>query len=112
MICTFYSLQILEKKWEYNGTVQQLFIDYKKACGSVRREILYIILIEFEILRRLVGPIKMCLNKIYRIVRIGKNLSNKFPIQNGLKHGDALSPTLFNLLWNTPLGRSKRTRKG
>jgi hypothetical protein len=23
--------QILEKKWEYNGTVQQLFIDFEKA---------------------------------------------------------------------------------
>jgi hypothetical protein len=23
--------QILEKKWEYNGTVHQLFIDFKKA---------------------------------------------------------------------------------
>jgi hypothetical protein len=27
---------------------------------------------------------------------IGKLLSNAFPIQNGLKHGDALSPLLFN----------------
>jgi hypothetical protein len=25
--------QILEKKWEYNGTVHQLFIDFKKAYG-------------------------------------------------------------------------------
>jgi hypothetical protein len=29
---------ILEKKWEYNGTVYQLFIDFKKAYDSVRRE--------------------------------------------------------------------------
>jgi hypothetical protein len=41
--------QILEKKWEYNGTVHQLFIDFKKAYDSVRREeALYNILIEFE----------------------------------------------------------------
>ena len=38
--------QILEKKWEYNKAVHQLFIDFKKACDSVRREVLYIILIE------------------------------------------------------------------
>jgi hypothetical protein len=29
-------------------------------------------------------------------VRLGKHLSDSFPIQNGLKHGDALSPVLFN----------------
>jgi hypothetical protein len=27
---------------------------------------------------------------------IGKHLSHSFPIQNGLKHGDSLSPLLFN----------------
>jgi sorting nexin-29 len=28
--------QILETKWEYNETVYQLFIDFKKAYDSVR----------------------------------------------------------------------------
>jgi hypothetical protein len=31
-----------------------------------------------------------------RKVRIGKYLSDDFPIQNGLKQGDALSPLLTN----------------
>jgi hypothetical protein len=38
----------------------------------------------------------MCLNETCSKVRIGKLLSDKFPIQNGLKEGDALSPLLFN----------------
>jgi hypothetical protein len=38
----------------------------------------------------------MCLNETYSKVRIGKLLSDKFPIQNGLKQGDSLSPLLFN----------------
>jgi hypothetical protein len=38
----------------------------------------------------------MCLNETYSKVRIGKHLSDKFPIQNGLKQGDALSSLLFN----------------
>jgi hypothetical protein len=37
---------MLEKKWEYKETVYQLFIDFKKAYVSVRREVLYNILIE------------------------------------------------------------------
>jgi hypothetical protein len=51
--------QILEKRREYNGTVYQLFIDFRKVYDSVRREVLYNILIEFGIPRKLVGLIKM-----------------------------------------------------
>jgi hypothetical protein len=39
---------------------------------------------------------KMCLNETYSKVCIGKLLSDKFPIQNELKQGDALSPLLFS----------------
>jgi hypothetical protein len=88
--------QILEKKWEYNGAVHQLFIDFKKAYDSIKREVLYSILLEFGIPKKLVRLIKMCLHETYRKVRIGKLLSDKFPIQNGLKQGDALSPLLFS----------------
>jgi hypothetical protein len=54
----FYTWQILDKKWEHNGTVHQLFIDFKKAYDSVRREVIHNILIEFGIPRKLVGLIK------------------------------------------------------
>jgi hypothetical protein len=37
-----------------------------------------------------------CSNITWFNVRIGKHLSDNFPIQNGLKQGDALSPLLFN----------------
>jgi hypothetical protein len=39
--------QILEKKWEHNETVHPLFIDFKKAYDTLRREVLYITLIDF-----------------------------------------------------------------
>ena len=45
---------------------------------------------------KLVELIKMCLNETYSKVRVGKYLSDKCPIQNGLKQRDALSPLLFN----------------
>jgi len=40
--------------------------------------------------------IVMHLTETYSRVRVGKNLSDIFPIMNGLKQGDALSPLLFN----------------
>jgi hypothetical protein len=56
----------------------------------VRREVLYNILIEFGVPKKLVRLIKMYLNETYSKVRIGKHLFDSFPIQNGLKQGDAL----------------------
>jgi hypothetical protein len=38
----------------------------------------------------------MCLTEKYSRFRVDKNLSDTFPIRNGLKKGDALSPLLFN----------------
>jgi hypothetical protein len=76
----FYIRQILEKKREYNATVHQLLIDFKKAYDSLTREVLYHIPIEFGIPRQLVGLIKTCLNETYSRVRIGKNLSHKFTV--------------------------------
>jgi hypothetical protein len=44
---------------------------------------------------KLVRLIKMCLNETYNKICIGKHLPHIFPIQNGLKQGDSLSPLLF-----------------
>ena len=92
----FCILQILEKKWDHNEAVYQLFIDFKNAYDSVRREVLYNILMEFGIHMKLVRLMKMCLTETYSRVRVGKNFSDMFLVRNGLKQGDALSPLLFN----------------
>ena len=78
-----------------NEEVHQLFIDFKKAYDSVWREVLYKILIEFGISRKLVRLIKMSLTETSSRVRVGKNVSDRFPIRNGLKQGDALITTTF-----------------
>jgi len=104
--------RILEKKWEYNGTVYQLFIDFKKAYDSIRRKKLYSILIRFEIPKKLVQLVKMCLNDRTRRVRIGNNMSDSFKICNGLKQGDALSPLLFNFAFEYSILKIKEDKEG
>jgi hypothetical protein len=74
----------------------QLFIDFKNAYVSVMKEVLYNILIEFGIPKKLVSLIKMCLKEPCSRVRVGRHLSDVFAINNGLKQGDVLPPLLFN----------------
>jgi len=78
----FFICQILANKWEYNEAVLHLFIDFKRANESVRREVMYNILIEFDILMKMLGLIKMCLNETHSRVCIQKHLSDMFPIKN------------------------------
>ena len=85
------------------GYLRLLFIDLKKAYDSVRREALYKILIEVGIPKKLVRLIKMCLTEMYSRVRVGKNLSEMFPIRNGLKQGMLYRHCFSSLLWNMPL---------
>jgi hypothetical protein len=81
-VCFYVTDQLLINSfaWEYNETVHQLFVDFKKDYNSVRREALYNILIEFGLHMKLVRLIKMCLNETYSKVCIGKHVSDNFPI--------------------------------
>jgi len=62
----------LEKEWECNVTVHQVFIDFEKAYDSVRRELLYNILTEFSVLIKLIRLIRMSLNETYSKFRVRK----------------------------------------
>jgi len=72
---------------------------------------LYNILIEFGIPMKLARLIKLCLTETYSIVRVGKNLSDLYPIRNGLKQGDVLSPLLFNFALEYAIRRVQVNQK-
>jgi hypothetical protein len=56
--------------------------------------------------------IKTCLNEIYNKVGVGKYLSDNFPIESGLKQGDALPPQIFSFTLESAIGKVQENQVG
>jgi hypothetical protein len=64
--------QTVEINCEYNETVHQLFIYFKQAYDTFRKEVLHKILMEFGVPMKQVRMIKMCYSTAY-----GKDRADK-----------------------------------
>jgi hypothetical protein len=67
---------------------------------------------EFGVPMKLARLIKMCLNETYSKIRVGKHLSDSFPIQNDLKQGHALSPLHFNFVLGYAIRKVQENQVG
>jgi len=98
----------LRRKWVCNERVCQLSVDFKKACNSVRRDVLYNIIIEYDIPMKLVA-LNKCMQTKGIISR--QNSSDAFSIRNSLKKGKVLSSLLLNFILECHQEKCQKIRK-
>lgn len=89
--------QIMEKAWEYNINIHQLFIDFKQAYDSIDRQALFNIMNEFGIPTKLINLTRATLTDTRCKIMVDNTFSETFSIETGLRQGDKLSTILFNL---------------
>jgi hypothetical protein len=87
------------------------FRDFEKTFDSVRREVLYNNLAAFSIPMKPVRTNKMSLNETCSKVRVRKNLSGEFPIQNCLKL-DVSLPLFFNFALKCTVRKVQENHEG
>jgi len=66
--------QVLEKCWEYDIDVYQLYVDFRKAYDSIDREKLYGIMLDFNISRKLLRLTRLTMENSKNRVKIQGNL--------------------------------------
>ena len=97
VIDNIFALKIINKKlWEYNQSVQYLFIDFKRHM-TIHRATLRECMAEFKIPTKLINMCKTCVQKTRSVVRIEGTRSSYFENKTGLKQGDPLPLISFNL---------------
>ena len=95
--------QLQEKCREQNQNLYLLFVDLTKAFDTVSREGLWAILSKLGCPPKFVRIIQSFHDGMMaRIVENG-DVSEPFPVSNGVKQGCVLAPTLFSLMFATML---------
>jgi hypothetical protein len=89
--------QLLEKFWEHDIDLYKIFVDFKQAEDSTKREKLYTVMQEMGIPDKLIRLERSTVTETRAQVRTQGRLTGEFEVKQGCKQGDGLAPILFNL---------------
>ena len=89
--------QIQEKCVEQNTPLYVVFVDFTKAFDTVNRVALWKILRKLGCPDRFVDLVSALHSGMQAVVKLKGDLSEPFGVNNGVKQGCVLAPTLFSL---------------
>lgn len=104
--------QILEKSREYNMDTYHLFIDFRSAYNSVIRTKLYQTMSDLQIPPKITRIVKAIMAKIVCKIKVQNELSKTFETIKGVRQGDGLTCTLFNLALEIAIRKSGAHSEG
>ena len=79
------------------------FIDLTKACDTVCRDGLWLIMEKFGCPRKCIALVRQLHDGMRATVLENVDTSDLFPVTNGLKQGCVLAPTLFSMVFSAML---------
>jgi hypothetical protein len=86
--------QMLEKCWENNIKVYQIYVDFKQCYDSINHEKLYKIMYGAGIPGKLIRLVRATMKDEEAQVKVQTQLTEPLKIRQGLKHGDGLATSL------------------
>ena len=89
--------QIMEKTYEHRIDIEMLFIDFRQAFDLINRRQLMSALKELGIHPKLRRLISMTMFKTTVSIKFQRGITEEIGVNKGVRQGDALSATLFNL---------------
>ena len=102
-----FTLSILKEKCrEQHQPLYMAFIDLTKAFDLVSREELYTVLQKIGTPPKMLAAIRAFHDGMQGTVQFHGSLSESFPIQNGVKQGCVLAPTLFGIYFSVMLSHA------
>lgn len=104
--------QSMERQWEHNSQLHQLFIDFQKAYDSINRNVLWRAMAELGVPDKYIRLARATLHGTRARVRVEGDLSRDFDIVTGVKQGDGLSCLLFNLALEWAIQRAYLRKSG
>ncbi len=89
--------QLAEKAFEHQTKIYLIFVDLRKAYDSVPREAMWAVQRKLGVPDLLLDIIKSFHTNMEARIRVDGELLEEIAVNNGLRQGCTMAPTLFNL---------------